>query len=60
LRKRGISAVGAIEHLMRFIMSISDKIVVLDFGRKIAEGTPTEIATHPEVVSAYFGSPLEV
>jgi branched-chain amino acid transport system ATP-binding protein len=60
LRERGISAVGAIEHLMRFIMNISDKIVVLDFGRKLAEGTPSEIATHPEVVAAYFGSPLEV
>lgn len=59
LRERGIAAVGAIEHLMRFIMNISDRIVVLDFGRKIAEGTPSEIATHPEVVSAYFGSPLE-
>jgi branched-chain amino acid transport system ATP-binding protein len=59
LREHGIAAVGAIEHLMRFIMNISDRIVVLDFGRKIAEGTPSEIATHPDVVAAYFGTPLE-
>jgi len=59
LRDRGIGAVGSIEHLMRFVMKISDRIVVLDFGRKIAEGTPSEIASHPDVIAAYFGSPLE-
>ena len=59
LRDRGVAAVGSIEHLMRFVMKISDRIVVLDFGKKIAEGTPSEIATHPEVIAAYFGSPLE-
>jgi ABC-type branched-subunit amino acid transport system ATPase component len=59
LRDKGIAAVGAIEHLMRFVMKISDRIVVLDFGRKIAEGTPAEITSHPDVIAAYFGTPLE-
>jgi branched-chain amino acid transport system ATP-binding protein len=46
-----------VEHHMNLVMSICDRVVVLDFGRKIAEGTPTEVRTNPDVVTAYLGAP---
>lgn len=49
-----------VEHDMPVIMDISDKIVVLDFGRKIAEGTPAEVQVHPEVITAYLGSSKKI
>jgi branched-chain amino acid transport system ATP-binding protein len=54
LRSNGIT-VFVIEHIMRAIMALSDWIVVIHFGRKIAEGTPAEIAVNENVIKAYLG-----
>lgn len=45
-----------VEHHMSLVMRVSDKVVVLNFGRKIAEGTPAEVKRHPEVITAYLGA----
>ena len=54
----GITVV-LVEHDMKLVMNVSDRIVVLDYGKKLAEGTPEEIRVNPDVVAAYLGAESE-
>ena len=54
IKQRGITVL-LVEHDMKMIMDISDEITVLNYGEKIAEGTPKEIQSNPAVIAAYLG-----
>lgn len=58
LRRQGL-AILMVEHVMRVILRVCERIIVLHFGRKIAEGTPREIAGDPAVITAYLGARRE-
>ena len=55
IRQGGVTIV-IVEHILKVIMGLSDRVVVLDHGRKLAEGTPAQVAANPEVIAAYLGS----
>ena len=58
IKQKGTTII-IVEHIMKVIMSISDRILAINFGQMITEGTPKEVASHEEVISAYLGDPLE-
>ena len=54
IRDSGITLI-VVEHVMRVVLGISDRVIVLNLGEKIADGTPEEIAINKEVIEAYLG-----
>lgn len=56
IREQGVTIL-IIEHVMHALMNVSDRVIVLDYGEQIAEGTPEEVANNPQVIEAYLGDP---
>jgi len=59
VREERGTAFVLVEHNVEFVLDLSDRVTVLDFGKVLVEGTPEEIRTSPEVQAAYFGAPLD-
>jgi len=59
IQKRGI-AILFVEHEMKWVMRLAEKITVLNFGKKIAEGSPSEIRNNPQVIEVYLGKEVEI